>query len=61
MFELLFDNGGGITLITPNYCSHSDDAECMAYDVADLSTARTPKSGTGTTPSSGGSATRKMT
>ncbi len=26
-FELLFDNGGGITLITPDYCHFYDRAE----------------------------------
>lgn len=35
-FTLLFDNGGGITLITPHYCSHSDDAQSMASNVATL-------------------------
>jgi len=50
MFELLFDNGGGITLITPNYCSHSDDAECMAYDVADLLDGADPEEWDGNHP-----------
>lgn len=34
-FTILFDNGGGITLITPDYCN-SDDAESMAYEVSAL-------------------------
>ncbi len=35
-FELLFDNGGGITLITPDYCHAYDRADWAASDVAAL-------------------------
>ncbi len=35
-FELLFDNGGGITLITPDYCHFYDRADWAAADVVGL-------------------------
>jgi len=35
-FELLFDNGGGITLITPDYCHSYDRPDWAASDVAAL-------------------------
>ncbi len=36
MFELLFDNGGGITLITANYCHSYDRPDWAAADVVGI-------------------------
>jgi len=35
-FELLFDNGGGITLITPDYCHSYDRPDWAAADVVGI-------------------------
>lgn len=35
-FELLFDNSGGITLITPEYCHAYDNPQHAAHDTAAL-------------------------
>ena len=35
-FELLFDNGGGILLLTDNFCHSYDRADYAAKDIAEL-------------------------
>lgn len=49
-FELLFDNGGGITLITPDYCRAYDNPQHAAYDTAALLDGADPQEWDGNQP-----------
>ena len=49
-FKLLFDNGGGITLITPSYCHAYDNPQQAAYDTAALLDGADPQDWDGNHP-----------
>ena len=49
-FEILFDNGGGILLLTDNFCHAYDRADYAAEDVAGLLSGDNPEHWDGNQP-----------